>query len=267
MKGLDLGTTFVLGLVFGAGTLAGAQDKQPASSLTGQAPLGESRIEVGLAFAQTLGTVSFNASQTFKEYVEDATFTSSYKVGSAPGAGLDLQYSLNRKFGIRLGAQTFSRKSDGTFNAQIPHPFFFSKPRSVSGTQSGLGFSETAFSLTGVIRGGSGKWKFSLEGGPAIFSVDATVAEKITYGEVYPYDAATFSGITSVKKKVSPFGFAVGVEVGRELSNAVTVVAQGRFTQGSGDLDLNGQKIGIKAGGAQARIGLRLVLARKKAGG
>ena len=265
MRNLDFRMTFALSLIVGAGALAGAQDKQPVSNITGQAPVGESRIEVGLAFAQTLGSVTFDSTQTYKEYVEDATLKASYKVGKAPGGGFDLQYNLNRKFGIRVGAQTFSRKSDGTFDAQIPHPFFFSKPRSASGTASGLGFSEAAFSLTGVLRGGSGKWKFNLEGGPAYFSVNATVAEKIAYGEVYPYDTITFSGISSTKKKVSPFGFAVGVEVGRELSNAVAVVAQGRFTQGSGDLDINGQKIKIKAGGAQARIGLRLILARKRA--
>lgn len=266
MKTLDLWMASALTLALAAASLAGAQDRQPVSNLTGQAPLGESRIEVGLAFAQTLGTVSFDSSQTFKEYLEDATFKSSYKVGKAPGAGFDLQYNFTRKFGIRAGAQTFSRKSDGTFDAQIPHPFFFSKPRSVSGAQSGLGFSETAFSLTGVIRGGSGKWKVNLEGGPAMFSVNATLAEKVTYGDVYPYDSVTFSGISSVKKKVSPFGFAVGIELGRELSKAVSVVAQGRFTSASGNLDLNGQTIKIKAGGAQARVGLRLVLARKRAG-
>ena len=106
----------------------------------------------------------------------------------------------------------------------------------------------------------------NFEGGPAYFSVNATVAEKISYGEVYPYDTATFSGIVSVKKKASPFGFAVGLEVGREIAKSVSVVAQGRFTQGSGDIDVNGQKINIKAGGAQARLGLRIILARKRAG-
>lgn len=266
MENLQTRMSIALSLLLTAGSLAAAQDKQPVSGITGQAPRGESRIEVGLAFAESLGTSSFDSSLTVREYGEDGTFKSSYKVGKAPGGGFDLQYNLNRKFGVRLGAQTFSRKSTGTFDAQIPHPFFFSKPRSVTGTQSGLGFSEAAFSLTGVYRGGSGKWKVNLEGGPAYFSVNATVAEKIGYGEVYPYDIATFSGVTSSKKKVSPIGFAVGLEVGRELSSSVSVVVQGRFTQGSGDLDVNGQKINIKAGGAQARVGLRLVIARKKVG-
>jgi hypothetical protein len=265
MKNLKLAIPAALLFVVALGPASQAQDKQPVSGITGQAPVGESRIEVGLAFAQTLGTSTFSASQTVRENQEDGTFNSSYKVGKSPGGGFDLQYNLSPKFGVRLGAQTFSRKSDATFDAKIPHPFFFSRARSISGAQSGLGFSEAAFSLTGVYRGGSGKWKLNLEGGPAYFSVNATVAEKITYGEVYPYDTATFSGITSTKKKVSPIGFAVGIEIGRELSNAVSVVAQGRFTQGSGDLDVNGQKVSVKAGGAQARIGLRLVLARKRA--
>ncbi len=255
-----------LGFVLTFASLSLAQDSQPVSNITGQAPKGRSRIEVGLSFAQTLGSSNFSSSQTIREFAEDGKLNASYEVGGAPGGGFDLQYNVSEKFGVRLGAEAFSRESTGTFDAQIPHPFYFARPRSISGTESSLGFSETAFTLTGVYRGGSGKWKLNLEGGAAYFSVDATVAEKVSYGQVYPYDTATFSGIVPVNKTVSPFGFAVGLEVGRELTSSVSVVAQGRFTQGSGDLDVNGQKINIKAGGAQARIGLRFVLARKRVG-
>lgn len=266
MKNLNTRLSFALGLVLAAGSLAPAQDRQPVSSVTGTAPQGDSRIEVGLAFAQTLGSTTFSGTQTIKDYVEDGTLKSSYDVGGAPGGAFDLQYNLSGKFGIRAGFQTFSRKSTGTFNAQVPHPFFFNKPRSVSGTQADMGFSESAISLTAVYRGGSGKWKMNLEGGAAFFQVDATVAQKLTLGETYPYDTLLFSGVTTVKKKVSPIGFAVGLEVGREVSKSAMVVVQGRFSQGTGDLDLNGQKMSVKAGGGQVRVGLRLTLARKKAG-
>lgn len=241
-----------------------AQDTQPVSGITGQRAQGESRFEVGLAFAQTVSSPKFSASQTIRDYAEEGSLSSSYKVGNAPGGAFDLQYNLGPRFGLRAGAQTFSRKSTGTFDAQIPHPFFFSRPRSVTGTQSGLTFSEAAYSVTGVLRAGSGKWVLNLEGGPAYFSVKATVADRITFSDVYPYDTATFNGISSSKRKVSPFGFAVGLEVGRQINPSVSLIAQGRFSQGSGDIDVNGQKIKIKAGGAQARIGLRFVLARKR---
>ena len=242
-----------------------AQDKQPVSAVTGDPVKGPSRIELGLDFAETLGTSTFKSNQTIREFAEDGTLVGAYKVGKSPGAGFHVQYNLGKTFGVRLGGQTFSRTSTGTFDAKIPHPFFFGKPRSAQATVSGLGFSEAAFSLTGVYRGGSGKWKLNLEGGPAYFSVNATVADTWIYGQVYPYDTATLSGINKVKKKASPIGFAAGIEVGRELSPAVSIVAQGRYTGGSGDITVNGQKISIKAGGAQARIGLRLVLARSKA--
>ena len=264
MKYLDTRSTFVLALAFAAGSLVSAQDR--VSSITGQPPQGDSRIEVGLAFAQSLGSTTFSGTQTIKDYAEDGTLKSSYDVGGAPGGAFDLQYNLKSKFGLRLGFQTSSRKSTGTFDAQVPHPFFFSRLRSVSGTQSDMGFSESAFSLTAVYRGGSGKWKFNAEAGPALFNVNATVADHLTLGETYPYDTVQFSGVTSSKKKVSPFGFAVGVEIGRQVSNAVAVVVQGRFSQGTGDLDVNGQKMSVKAGGGQVRAGLRLTVARKKVG-
>lgn len=254
-RGLPLGLLLALGL----SGHAFAQDQEPAQR-------GDSRIEVGLAFAQSLGSQTFGASQTQREYAEDATFDSSYKTGSAPGGAFHLQYNLTDRFGLRVGAQTFSRMSEGSFNGRIPHPFFFSQPRSISGTQSDLAFTETAFSLTGVVQGRSGNWSVSLEGGPAYFKVDATVAERIGFTDVYPFDTATFSGITSSKHSVSPFGFAVGLEIGREFSPSVAAVLQGRFTQASGDISVKGQTIGIKAGGAQVRLGLRFVLARKGTG-
>lgn len=264
MKTLDIRRSLALGLVLAAGTLASAQDR--VSGITGNPPPGDSRIEVGLAFAQTLGSTTFGATQTIKDYAEDGALKSSYEVGNAPGAAFDLQYNVSGKFGVRAGFQTFSRKSTGTFEAQVPHPFFFSRLRSVSGTEADMGFSESAFSLTAVYRGGSGKWKLSVEAGPAFFNVNATIADRITLGETYPYDTVQFGGVTSSEKKVSPFGFAVGLEVGREVSKAVAVVVQGRFSQGTGDLDVNGQKISVKAGGGQVRVGLRVVLARKKVG-
>ncbi|MBK5256676.1 MAG: hypothetical protein JJE39_11640 [Vicinamibacteria bacterium] len=267
MKNLSTRANLAVWFVTLAGSFALAQDPQPVSGVTGRAPQGDSRIEVGLAFAQTIGSSTFSSSQTVRDYAEDGTFKGSYDVGGAPGGAFDLQYNVSGNFGVRIGAQTSSRKSAGTFDARIPHPFFFSQPRSISGTQAGLGFSEAGFSLTGVYRGGSDKWNVNVEGGPAFFRVNATVADRVSYGEVYPYDTATFSGIVSSKHKVSPLGFALGLEVGRQLTPSVVVVAQGRFSQGSGDLDLNGQKVRVKAGGAQARIGLRFVLARKRVGG
>ena len=234
MKNLDTRLTFTLGLALATASLAGAQDR--VSSITGKPPQGDSRIEVGLAYAQSIGSTTFSGTQTVKDYAEDGTL------------------------------KTSSRKATGTFDAQVPHPFFFSRLRSVSGTEADMGFSESAFYLTAVYRGGSGKWKFNVEAGPALFNVNATVADHLTLGETYPYDTVQFSGVTSSKKKVSPFGFAVGLEVGRQVSNAVAVVVQGRFSQGTGDLDVNGQKMSVKAGGGQIRAGLRITAARKKAG-
>lgn len=264
MKRTDFRTGASLALLFSLASLAAAQDTKVSASGAPAAPGGDARLEVGLAFADVLGTSTFSAALKQREYAEDGSFTGSYKVKAAPGASVDVQYNLSPKFGVRAGFQSFSRKSDGTFDAQIPHPFYFNQQRKVSGSQSGLGFSEKATTLTGVYRGGSDKWKVNVEAGAAFFTVNATVADRVNFGDVYPYDTATFSGVASSKHKVSPIGFAAGLEIGRRLSDAVAVVAAGRFTGGSGDIDISGTKVSVKAGGVQARIGLRLTLARKK---
>lgn len=249
-----LRTALLLAAVFCLGRTTLAQDLEER----------ESRLEIGLDFAQTLGTSTFSSTQTIRDYAEDGTLTSSYAVKKAPGGGLHLQYNFTNKLGVRIGGQTFSRKSDGTFTGRIPHPFFFNRPRAISGTQSGLNFTESAFSLTAVLRGGSGKWNFALEGGPAIFSVNADLAERARYTEVYPYDTITFGGASTVKEQISPIGFAVGAEVGRQVGRSVAVVAQARYTKASGSVDVNSQSVDVKAGGVQARIGIRFILARKQ---
>ena len=168
MKSLNMRLPFSLGfaLALAAGTMAEAQDKQPVSSITGKPEKGDSRFEVGAAFGYSLSETSFSGTQTIKDYVEEGTLRSSYDVGKAPGLAFDLQYNLTKKFGVRAGIQTFTRKSHGTFDASVPHPFFFGRPRSVSGSQGDLDFKESAISLTAVYRGGSGKWKLNAEAGP-----------------------------------------------------------------------------------------------------
>lgn len=230
---------------------------------TGSALAGDTRLEAGLSFAELIGSSQFSATLKQRDYAEDGSFTASYKAKAAPGVGFDIQYNLNPRFGVRLGVQSFSRKSDATLDAQIPHPFFFSQPRKVSGTATGLGFSETAFTLTAVYRGGSGKWRVNADAGPAFFNVNVTMADRLNYGDVYPYDTVTFSGVSSSKKKVSPMGVSAGIEIGRQLSDAVTVVLGARYAGGSGDVDVSGTKVNVKAGGAQARLGIRIGFAKK----
>jgi len=222
----------------------------------------ESRIEAAAAFAQTFGSITFSSTRTVRESAEDGSLSSSYKTKGAPGGAFHLQYNFGPKFGVRAGAQFSSRTSEGTFTGQSPHPFFFNRPRSFSGTQEGLGFKESAFSLTAVVRGGSGKWLYALEAGPVLFSVDATLATSARLTDTYPYDTVTFAGVATEKKKASPVGFAAGIEFGRALNSSVTAFVQGRYSAGSADVDVAGAPVTIKAGGAQARVGLKIVLAR-----
>ena len=234
------------------------------SAPAARAQSSEPRIEGGISFAQTVSATKFDATRTYRESAEDATFAASYKAKAAPGAAFHLQYNFSPKFGVRAGVQFASRKSDATITGQSPHPFFFSRPRAYSGEATGLGFSETGFSLTAVLRGRSGKWAYGLEAGPALFSVNATLAARPRLSETYPYDTTTFGGAETVKRKVSPVGVAVGVEFGRMVNDSVTVFVQGRYAGGSADADLEGTPVSVKAGGASARAGVSFTLVKGK---
>lgn len=243
---------------------AAVAQPQPPAPADPPRPKGPARLDFGLAFSQIVSTSSFSSTQTIREYAEDGTFGASYEVKGAPGAAFDLQYHFTEKFGLRASFQASSRKSDGEFTASLPHPFFFSRPRSAAGTVTGLGFQEKAYALTAVFQR-TGDWGVSFEAGPAFFSVNATLADSMRTAQVYPYDTVAFEGVVSSKKKVSPVGFAAGLSLSRRLGPSVDAVVGANFTTGSGMVSIGGRDVSVKAGGLQARAGLRIVVARKKA--
>ena len=74
---------FTLALAL-AGGLASAQDAQPVSSVTGQRPQGESRIEVGANFAQVFGSSSFSGTRTALTPQAFIAETDAWSAGLAP---------------------------------------------------------------------------------------------------------------------------------------------------------------------------------------
>jgi opacity protein-like surface antigen len=242
-------------LLVATGTAAQAQ--------TAGAPKGRARFEIGAAFMQSPGTSSFSATQTNRENLENATFTASYNTKAAPGGSFHVQYNVTRSLGVRVGGTSVSRKSDATYSGQSPHPFFFNRPRSYSGEQKGLGFEESAFTVSAVLHGESGKWNYALDAGAAFFTLNATIIDRPQLTDTYPFDTVIPATVTSTKKSASPKGVSVGVELGRALTDAITVYARGGYAGGSADLDVNGTPVNVKAGGAEARLGVKFTLGRK----
>lgn len=91
-----------------------------------------------------LTTSDFGDGATKRENAEDGRFDTTYEVKS--GAAFDIAGGgvLWRQLGVGVGVSRFSVSTPSALSATIPHPFFFNRPRSVSGDVAGLKREELA---------------------------------------------------------------------------------------------------------------------------
>lgn len=193
-------------------------------------------------------------------FVEAGTVDTSYHVKSAPEFDVAGGVRVWRNLAIGAGVSRFSKKDPAEVQAQVPHPFFFGRSRSVSGDVDGLRRVETALhvqaSWTLPV---FDRWQLAIYGGPSVFKVEQDLIENVTVNQTYPFDTATFASAVSNKQKHSGVGVNIGADVARMLSRHVGVGAAVSFSRAHVDLpSAGGTTLQVDAGGAHVGGGLRL---------
>ncbi len=244
-------TTVVIVLV--ACAPLGAQTRQAAKVPTG-------RIFVSVNGGYQVASNDFTDSATFPENAENRQFSTEYSVKAGPAFNVSGGAIVSRHFAVGLGVTRFSRSTPTTLSGSTPHPFFFNRPRSISGAPGGVTREELAVhvQLRGVLPLNS-HFQAMVFGGPSFFRVKQGMVSDFQYAASYPYDVATFSGATTNAAQVSKVGFNVGGDVecfftrqlgvGFGLQYAATTVEV---------LSASGGNLDLKVGGLQAGLGLRL---------
>ncbi len=223
------------------------------------------------AGAQTGGWVSFNgATQAtattftdnvgFIEFHEDADFDADYAVGTGAvfdgGAGVRLANGI----GFGVAVSRFERLDPVSLDARIPHPFFFNRPRSLTGSEPDLTRLETAVHVeVRWFESVSDTVELAVFGGPTLFNVRQDLVTAIGYDHAYPYDAASLASATTASASASAIGFHAGADVGFFFSETVGLGALIRYSGGSVDLPGEGESmVPIDTGGFHVGGGLRL---------
>ena len=223
------------------------------------------------AGAQTGGYLSFNGgtqatSTTFDDNIgftafhEDADFNAGYGVGTGSvfdaGGGVRLASGL----GFGVGVSRFEKLDPVAIDARVPHPFFFNRPRSLTGSEPDLTRLETAVHL-------EVRWfapvadsvELAVFGGPTFFNLQQDLVTTIGYDHVYPYDEASFRSASTSPASASAVGFNAGVDIGFFFSKVVGVGAIIRYSGASVELPGEGESmVPIDAGGFNVGGGLRL---------
>ena len=223
------------------------------------------------AGAQTGGWVSFNgATQAtattftdnvgFIEFHEDADFDADYAVGTGVvfdgGAGVRLANGI----GLGVAVSRFERLDPVSLDARIPHPFFFNRPRSLTGTEADLTRLETAVHVeVRWFESVSDTVELAVFGGPTLFNVRQDLVTAIGYDHAYPYDEASLASTTTAAASASAIGFHAGTDIGFFFSETVGMGALIRYSGGSVDLPGEGESlVPIDTGGFHIGAGLRL---------
>ena len=202
----------------------------------------------------------FSDGATKRENAEDGRFDSTYVVKGGPAFDIAGGGVLWRQLGVGVGVSRFSVSTPSSLTAAIPHPFFFSRARSVSGDVADLKRDELAVHVQarGIFPVGT-RFQVMVFGGPSFFQVKQTMVTDYTYNESYPYDAATFRAATTTRASVSKVGFNAGGDVAVFFTQQLGVGATVQFAGTSVDLPgALGAATDVKVGGVQAGAGLRL---------
>ena len=232
---------------------------QPPAARVTQAPvageLGYAEVNLGLQATST----AFAATIHPLDFVEPATVQTNYSVKAAVAfdVGGGIRIANNLLVGASLSR--FKKAGEGAVDAQVPHPFFFGKPRTVSGNADDLTRVETAVhaKLSWMAPVAEG-WLVSLSAGPSFFRVGQDIVDDVTITQTYPYDSATFAGVVATRHTASGLGFNVGADITRLVTPHMGVGAAVVFSRAKLNLSTSTDTtMSVDAGGARISGGLR----------
>jgi hypothetical protein len=251
----------------GVALSAGAQAKPTQPRPTQPAPARPSpsrptdRLYISVNGAYQTGGDDFGETVSFVENAENGTFSTDYEVESGPAFNISVGANIVRAFGVGVGVTRYSKSTPIALSASVPHPFFFNRPRSVSGDIGGLEREELAVHVQArATFVSTPRIQAMVFGGPSFFKVKQGVVNDFEITETYPYDAAAFSrGITTTADE-SKVGVNVGADVGYFFTRQVGVGGSVQWSGTTIDIPASGGTgtFEIKAGGVQAGAGLRL---------
>lgn len=219
------------------------------------------RIYVSINGAYQTGGDDFSETVSFLRNAENGSFSTDYDVKSGPALNISAGANIWRYLGVGVGVTRYSKNTPIALNASVPHPFFFSRPRTVDGEIGGLKREELAVHVQARATFlPTPRIQAVVFGGPSFFSVKQGIVNDFEVTETYPYDTATFSRGISTTVDESKVGFNVGADVGYFFTRQVGVGGTVQYAGATIDVPASGGTgtLEIKAGGVQAGFGLRL---------
>ena len=191
---------------------------------------------------------------------EQARLESDYRYRTGPLFDVSGGMRIAPHFALGGGISWFNAEEEATVAAQLPHPLFFNRNRSISGVSSPLTRSEMAVHLQAfVVMPATNALTVMGFAGPTFFNVEQERVTDVNFAHAYPFDTATFSSAVTSRESGSAIGFNVGVDVTWYFTAHIGIGAFTRYSRATLELPSAGNEtLDIRAGGLHTAGGLRL---------
>lgn len=229
-----------------------------ATTAAAQTPAAKAFVTINGDYQAT--TNDFTDSRSFAANAEEARVNSGYTVKAGPSFDVSGGGTVWRRLVVGVGVSRFARSTPLHVDGQIPHPFFFNRPRPVSGDVGGLKREELAVHIQlRAIAPVSERLQVMAFGGPSFFRLKQDIVTDIAYAEEYPYDAATFRSATTTSRTGTKLGLNAGGDVAFFFTRHLGVGFTAQVATATVQVPLaSDTKADIKVGGFQTGGGLRL---------
>lgn len=220
----------------------------------------QTRVRVAVDAGRQTTSTTFGQTGGFPDFLEDATFTVDHAIDAGAFYEGGVTVRIASGFSAGVAVSYFSRDDGAGVRAALPHPFFFNRPRTVSGTPGGLERRETGVHvLFGWLLPGTDRVDVMLTAGPSVFQIEQDLVERVAYSHSYPYDDAVFTGVTTTRSSENAVGFNAGADVSFRLTANVGVGLLIRYSHATSDgFSAAGAPVSVDVGGLHAGGGLRL---------
>jgi hypothetical protein len=233
---------------------------EPAAAQPRTKPPKPTRLTVSVSGG--VQAASSNLSEHFSLAKNQETETVDVTYPRKPGVLVDVGtgYRLWKNLGVGVAVSRASDNGSAQVDASIPHPFHYNQPRTLSGKESDIVHAESWVHLqVQSLVPSSTRLQVVLSAGPSWLRVEQEAVTGVIVTESYPYDTATFGGAVTKILTTSGPGFHAGFDLAWMFSRSAGFGGLVRYTRANVDLDVaEGRTIGLKAGGVQGFIGIRL---------
>ncbi len=238
---------------------AAALTLTPSLALRASAQSPAPRVVVGLSGGIQASAPAFSDRFEFESNVETAAVAVEYPGGSAGAGDASVGVRLWKGLGAGVAVSTAARTGSADLDARLPHPLLFERPRSLTGSQSGIRSSEigvhTQLLYTLPV---TARVALVLSGGPSVVRLTQDLVTGVTYDDTYPFDEVTFRNAPARRAKASATGFNAGADLRWRFTRSVGLGALVRYSRASVDLRADARTVQVRIGGAQAGVGMRV---------